>query len=308
MRATVAVVGGTGFVGRAVIERLQTRDVAVRIVKAPRVSGTFGAPEPSGALIEALAAELSPCNAVVNAAGASDALSGGLDSLNGANGLLPGFLARACSRLSVRLVHVSSAAVQGRRSKLDSTLERQPFSAYSRSKVMGEQAVLAVGGDICVYRPPGVHARCRAVTRTVARLASSPVSSVASPGTDNAPHALLENVAEAIVTLALHPDAVPTVVHHPSEGITTSDLLTALGNKPPLLVPRAVARLLVRAAQCSGRLSSTIAGQARRLEVLWLGQDQAPSWLTEIGWSPPVGLEGWARLALDRDTELEDAR
>lgn len=301
----VAVVGGTGYIGSAVMERLHTLGIEAHAVAAPRLSGSFGAPAPSSEVIEGLAKHLLPCTVVVNAAGAADALAGGLDHVDGANGLLPGLLARACDRLRVRLIHISSAAVQGRRTDLDSTLQYQPFSAYSRSKVMGEQAAMAIGGDICIYRPPGVHARNRAVTRAVARLAASPARSVASPGTGNAPHALLENVADAVVTLALYPEAIPSVVHHPSEGITTSELLEVLGGRPPFLVPRAVALLVVHAARATGRLSTLGPGRARRLEMLWLGQSQAHSWLTEVGWSPPVGTEGWAALGPRGDDGLE---
>ncbi|NYF97385.1 NAD-dependent epimerase/dehydratase family protein [Janibacter cremeus] len=303
----VAVVGATGFVGDAVVERLRTRGVVAKSVRAPRISGTVGAPAPTEQEVDAVAAEIAPCTAVINAAGVADSLAGGIEHLDGANGLLPGLLARACNRLGVRLVHISSAAVQGRRPGLDSTLEYQPFSAYSRSKVMGEQAVLAVGDNVCVYRPPGVHARGRAVTCAVARLASSPLRSVASPGTDNAPQALLENVADAAVTLALYSGVVPRVVHHPAEGITTSGLLTALGSKPPHVVPRAAAQLVVAAAQNACRCSTGLAGQARRLEVLWLGQEQAHSWLTDIGWKPPVGTGGWGRMTIATNMDLEDA-
>jgi hypothetical protein len=38
---------------------------------------------------------------------------------------------------------------------------------------------------------------------------------------------------------------------------------------------------------------------ARRLEMLWLGQKQAHSWLTQNGWSPVVGAARWRALGAE---------
>ena len=35
----------------------------------------------------------------------------------------------------------------------------------------------------------------------------------------------------------------------------------------------------------------------RPIQVLWFGQRQETSWLTRQGWTPPIGTEGWRRLA-----------
>lgn len=304
MTTRVAVVGASGFVGSAVVRQLAARGIDTLPIVAPRVVGTVGAKPPLEATVSALSECLEDATCVVNAAGVADALEHKAGTLDGANGLLPGLLARACLQRGVRLVHVSSAAVQGRLA-LDSTERYEPFSAYSRSKVLGEHAALAPGGDVCVFRPPGVHAPSRRVTQSVISLARSPLSSVAAPGTDNAPHAQLVNVADAICFLALHASPLPPIVHLPSEGLGTAALLTALGGDRPTLVPRAVARFVSESLRLTSRLNHRVAGHARRLEILWFGQQQADSWLSTVGWTPPMGVEGWETMSTVADQEVD---
>jgi hypothetical protein len=43
-------------------------------------------------------------------------------------------------------------------------------------------------------------------------------------------------------------------------------------------------------------MSTRLAANARRLEMLWLGQDQADSWLTQAGWRPVAGHERWLEI------------
>ena len=157
-----------------------------------------------------------------------------------------------------------------------------------------------------IYRPPGVHGPSRDVTRSLTRLASSPLSSVAAPGDGNAPQALIQDVADAIAFLALHPFDPPGVVHHPASGLTTAELLRLLGDgREPRHVPAAVARLVLGAGRAAGRLSGSAAAHVRRLEVLWCGQAQAASWLTSHGWQPSTTADDWRRLGrLARDPAL----
>ena len=132
----------------------------------------------------------------------------------------------------------------------------------------------------------------------IRRIASSPMATVARPGTQPTPQALLPNVAAAIAHLALWEGHVPPVVHHPSEGVTVAALMADLsGGREPRRLPRWLAVAVVSGAKWLGHLHKPTAANARRLELLWLGQEQAPSWLTEIGWVAPVGVAGWRALA-----------
>lgn len=302
----IVLVGSSGFVGSAVAEQLSGQAELVRL-PAPRLS----TPARDEADLARLAAEsealpglvetLRGVDVVINAAGDPDASSLDEDALFGANALLPAVLLRASELAGVpRFVHVSSAVVQNDKPVLDSSEDLRPFSPYSASKVMGE--VLSRrsydGVEVVRYRPPSVHAPSRRVTRMISRIASSPAGTVARPGTQLTPQALLPNVAAAVAHLALCEGPVPPVVHHPSEGVTVTTLMKDLsGGRTPVRLPRWLARLGVKVGKLLGRVHKPTAANARRVELLWLGQEQAPSWLTENGWVPPVGAEGWRALA-----------
>ena len=246
----------------------------------------------------ATAAQLPAASAVVNAAGDPDASSVDALALDAANGWLPVLLAAAAARAGVpRFVHVSSAVVQGRRPVLDETSATAPFSPYSRSKIAGE-ARLAVAQlpGVVIYRPPSVHDVERRVTLMTTRIAASRAASVLRPGTQPSPQALLPNVAAAVAHLATCSNQPPTYVIHPWEGLTTAGLMRVLGGRRPALLPRPLANAVLGSLRGLGRLSPAMAANARRVEMLWLGQRQAESWLTQQGWRPPVGPEGWIEL------------
>lgn len=299
----VVVVGATGFVGSAVVAALRDRGATVTAVAAPRLAAVgeadiVDALDRSGKIIEAIVTSIAGADALVNAAGDPNASSRDESSLMAANALLPAILARAAGEASVgRFVHVSSAVVQGRALILDESDLVRPFSAYSRSKVAGERMALDfAAGAAVVYRPPSVHAQDRRVSRMMARLARSRLSSVTSPGTSPTPQALLPNVADAIAFLALCRERPPRIVIHPSEGLTTSGLLLLLGQRKPKLVPRGVARPLVAIMLAVARVIPPLAANARRVELLWFGQGQAASWLSDAGWRPCAGHDAWRDL------------
>jgi nucleoside-diphosphate-sugar epimerase len=300
---TVALLGASGFVGSAVADALRRRGAVVLPVVAPRLppcteAEALGAAAREGHAVRTLAAQVLGADAVVNAAGLSDSGSTDVGELYAANAALPGVVGAAAQEAGVaRFVHVSSAAVQGRRLVLDDSPLTAPFSAYSGSKALGEQAALAAGpaGSV-VYRPPGVHDVGRQTTETLVRLARSRLASAAAPGDAPTPQALLANVGDAVAFLATCADTPPQFVTHPSEHLPTAGLLEDLGGKPPLLVPRRPAVALVAALTRVGARHHAVAAAARRLEVLWLGQAQAASWLDRVGWRAPVGPEGWRAL------------
>lgn len=137
----------------------------------------------------------------------------------------------------------------------------------------------------------------------MARLARSPLSSVARPGSSPSPQALLDNVADAIAFLATTGMQPPPIVAHPSEGLTAANLLELLGGRVPREIPRPLARGAVALLTMVGRAVPYVGANARRVEMLWFGQSQATSWLSEAGWEPPLGHDAW--LALGR--RLADA-
>lgn len=305
-RPVIAVFGATGFVGSAVKSALA--DTAeVRALASPRLAWTQGTPSletlPSVdvSVIERLADELIDVDVVINCAGDPNASSMDRDVLLAANALMPLHLLRACERAGVRrFIHLSSAVVQGDSATLDSTHEVHPFSPYSHSKALAEQWLLAVGTEntnLVVYRPPSVHASGRGVTRKVASIARSPLRSVSGDGSGPSPQALLSNVADAIAFLALSPENPPEIVHHPWEGVTCVSLMETLGGREPHHLPNSLALSVLRIARGCESVIPQLAPYRRRTEMMWLGQQVAPSWLTEAGWVPHAsGRNVWNQL------------
>lgn len=302
MRATVAVIGASGFIGSAVHSALVNRGAHVVSVKAPRLNlagrdlgasrAAMAAPQTMDA-VEQLRSLLAQCDVVVNAAGVAHATGSG-DAMYGANALLAGVVA-AATPPEARLIHVSSAGVQGRRRVLDETRAVRPFSSYTTSKALGESLVLALRSDAVVYRPTSVHGLTRNVTASLVRVLRSRAASVAS-GRRPTPQVLLQNVGDATAFLALVDEDPPSVVLHPWEGMTTQDLFRVLDGRRPLVIPASLARGLLTIGYAVGQLSSAASGIVRRVEILWLGQEQTSSWL-EGRWTAPVGEEGWRQIA-----------
>ena len=302
---TVAIIGASGFVGRAVVAAVLS--AGHRVIPLPAVRLTSGsmsvaelvaeADEFDSGEVHALAARGSAANVAINAAGLAlpGARSG--PELNGANALLPSVLARVGAAAGwSRLLHVSSAAVYGF-GPLEEGVEPHPSSPYGWSKLLGERALETVCSSLPVHpvilRPTSVHGPGRAVTLTLTRVARSPLASVAGRGDRPSPQVRVGNVAAACVFLATcaRPPSFPVV--QPWEGVTTAGLLRSLGGREPRHVPMPMAKALLAIARGTGHLSPQLGAVARRLEMLWLGQSQSSGWLDAAGWRPPHGWPDW---------------
>ena len=295
----IAVVGASGFVGSAVRELLTAKGYEVVTVRAPRIpadDADKGVVARSW-VVDELTADFRRVVAVINCSGNPDASEQNDDVLLAANAISPGVVARAAANSgAARLVHVSSAVVQGRRPILDESDNTEEFSSYAFSKAEGERRVRQEFPQATVYRPPSVHAASRRVTSITARIAGSPVSTVAAPGDQPSPQALIGNVASAIVFLATTEKEPPAVVIHPWEGLSSLDVMELLGGKRPWVLPRTLARGVCSTLEIAGRRVPSIAANARRVEMLWFGQGQSESWLTLAGWTPPHGRDAWREL------------
>lgn len=302
-RRTVAVVGGSGFVGRAVVTALTAAGHDVRVVSAPRLTLTPADISEAVSMaidcpaIPALTDALRGSDIVVNAAGVADAGRGDTDVLFGANAVLPRTVREAAVGAgAARFIHVSSAGVQGRHEPLDETSLHAPFSPYTTSKAWGE-SVLAGCPETILFRPTSVHGPGRGVTASLVRLARSPAASVAGQGNQPTPQVLASNVGAAIAFTATSEERPPGIVLQPTEGLTTSSLLEALGARRIRHVPRPIARTIVVALTLIGRLTPSASANARRVQMLWFGQAQSVGWLSEVGWQPPFDSSEWYRLS-----------
>lgn len=306
--ARVAVLGASGFIGDAVVRDLRRQDIDVQAISAPRLLLAQAQPgvilgalaDSHRAVVDHLARQIDGCDAVVNAAGLSDATtSRDKPALFGANSLLPVLVQKARLRTGAsRFVHISSAGVQGRAAVLSETGERAPISPYTRSKSLGEELLTAewVGGTV-LYRPTSVHGVGRSVSVTLARLARSRWSSVAGEGDRPTPQILVQNVGAAVTHVLRSPTEPPPVVLHPWEGQTTGSVLQVLsGGRVPKRIPEAVARGALGGLFAAGGRSARASAWARRLEMLWLGQEQEAGWLGRDGWFPPAGDAEWTSV------------
>ncbi len=298
----VVVVGGDGFIGSAVVRALIQHGHTALSVRAPRVRATGQRlsdlahdADRFASQTQSLSEIFVGSDAVINAAGIADASSTDARSLLGANAVLPRLILQNARKAGVRrLLHVSSTAVQGRRSPITETSEAAPASLYGYSKAAGERLIES-GPCATIFRPTSVHDVSRQMTRRMVRLLRSKLASVAGDGQRPTPQVLLPNVADAIVA-TVTAASPPRIVVQPSEGLTTADLVRVLGAHEPIYVPTPLAQRALAALYLASSTTALSPAVPRRLEMLWFGQEQEGGWLESVNWSARVGREGWISL------------
>lgn len=243
----IAVLGGTGFVGRALCERLVTRGQGAagritvptrRLVNAKAVQ-VLPTVEPIACDVHddaQLAAVLAGQEAVVNLVAI---LHGSAADFDRVHVQLPQRLASACARAGVqRLVHVSALGVAAGAPSL-----------YLRSKAGGEAAVRAGALPWTVLRPSlifGVEDRSLNLFAKLQRVL--PVMPLAAADARLQP-VWVEDVAEAIVRCLYSPAMAGAVVECAGPKVyTLAELVRAAGRiagceRPVLALPGVIARL-----------------------------------------------------------------
>lgn len=295
-----AVLGASGFVGSAVARALHAEGLDVEAVSAPRLELDPGERDHSAVLRKAnvmgasndLAATLSGFDVVVNAAGLASPDDGGSAALFGANALLPAVVAVAATRAGVtRVVHVSSAAVQGRRRVLSEEADVSPFSPYSLSKALGESSFLSAGmgpgkdTDLIIIRATSVQGPGRPTTASLRRVATSPLSSVAAPGTQPTVVSSIDGLSAFVCSVARETGSQRSIRLQPWEGLSVTDVLELASSRRPRVLPPLFCRGVLNVARGLGRVVPEVAGVARRLELMWMGQDQ-------VRVAAPAGIGG----------------
>jgi nucleoside-diphosphate-sugar epimerase len=309
---TVAVAGATGFIGRHIVRRARAEMVPVIPVPACRVSssGRSNPHEAAHLWVERhdqayrkLVRALNGVEVIINAAGIAAPGSSSVSDLWFGNVLWPVVLALASADAgTTRLVHVSSAAVQGRRDPLDESLEHATFSLYSESKARAESALVEAWKDgtcprdLVLYRPTSVHGRAREATTSLVRLSRLRYLPLSGSGDQPLPVTLVENVAVAALLLASTADP-PLVALHPWEGMTTARLMETLApGVSRTHLPDGAVRAALDAIRRLGRASSGLTAFSRKVDLLYLGQRVNARALADRGYVPAVGLEGWRNL------------
>lgn len=166
----IALVGGTGFVGRALGERLTQRGKALRVLTRRLTNASNLLVYPmlevrvgNSSDVEFLSRAFEGADAVVNLAGILHERGG--QTFESVHVDLPRRVANACRAAGVRrLVHVSALGAA----------EDAP-SAYLRSKALGERAVAQGAGDgigVTIVRPSVIFGRHDTFVNRFAAMAS----------------------------------------------------------------------------------------------------------------------------------------
>ena len=292
------VIGASGFVGSAIVARLNAEGISVDPIEAPRlatrsldVDSIIDEAEQLEGIIDSLAEAFASAQVVVNAAGLAAPNMQDLPPLMGANALLPAVIAIAAQCTGVRhVIHLSSAAVQGPRPVLDASEETAPFSAYSFSKTLGEEALLDLqdyfleehpesAPELCILRATSVQGRGRRTTELFAKMASSPFASVAGAGQGKSPVSSVYALAEFVVMLGTFPGELPTIVLQPWEGATVASASLDAGRRKPHHLPEWLCRAAIKAGyKVSELMNDRFSGSVRKVEVMWFGQGIDDSW------------------------------
>ena len=243
MKKNILVLGGTGFVGRHVCEKLQREGCAITVPTRRARNAQSVQHLPGLTVIEADAHDeaalkrlLPGHDAVVNLIAI---LHGTEAAFEHVHVELPKKLANACGATGVtRLVHISALGVA-----LDSP------SRYQRSKARGEAALRAAALDLTVLRPSVIFGAGDSFLNLFAKLQSIfPVVPLAGADARFQP-VWVEDVAQAVVaSLAQNSSIGQTYECAGPEVLTLADLVRIAGRhgssqRPILPLPMVLGRL-----------------------------------------------------------------
>lgn len=250
----VLVLGGTGFVGQHLCEKLQRAGwqttVATRraanasaVQHLPRLTVVEASVHDEARLTQLMAGH----DAVVNLVAI---LHGDQAAFERAHVQLPATIVRACQACGVRrLVHISALGAQ-----LDGP------SMYQRSKARGEEVLRSAGLALSILRPSVIFGDGDRFLNLFARLQSVfPVMPLAGAGTRFQP-VWVEDVADAVLA-CLHDTGLPrssigqTFECAGPDVLTLGELVRLAGRlgsreRPVLPLPTAIGRLQALAMEC----------------------------------------------------------
>ncbi len=308
---TVAITGGTGFVGRALIAELLGR--GFEVVSLVRSASASGAAEGrQGTFREIVSGDLTDADygsaipagidAVIHCAARvhvmRDRAADPLAAFRKANVDATISLARhAAHREAGRFVYLSSIKVNGERTRLGCPFKAsdpaRPLDPYGTSKLEAETALRAFGAKtglgVSIIRPPLVYGPgVKGNLALLARLLRSGFPVPLGGVTGNRRSLIaVGNLADLAVRCVTHPEAVGrTFLASDDDDLSTAELMRAMaeamGRPARLLpVPPALITLLARAIK-RPELAERLCGSLQ-VDVAATRQ--------RLNWTPPVSIK-----------------
>jgi nucleoside-diphosphate-sugar epimerase len=297
------VTGGSGFIGRHLLEQLartgeQVRALVRRACDLPQGIEAVRGDLASG---EGIEAALDGAGTVIHVAGVTKALRTS-DYYTG-NEIATRHLARAIGRSGVRLVHVSSLAAIG--PSLDGrpvmeNAEPHPVVHYGKSKLAAERAVREFVPDAVIVRPAVVYGpRDTDVFQLLKSISRGVVLEIAG-GERFFSAIYVKDLVEGILAAARSTRASGRdyFLAHPKP-LTWGDLSSAaariMGRKPRVIrIPGAIASMVGACAE----LAAVITGKAGIISREKIVEAQCRYWTcdttratVEIGFTARTGIE-----------------
>lgn len=188
----ITVLGGGGFLGRYVVQRLLARGARVRIAQREPRAATFLKPLGGLGQTQFVACDLRNAASVARAVQGSDAvinLVGAFDDMQAVQADGAGHVAAAAKATGAgALVHVSAIGA-----------DPESASAYGRSKGDGETAVRAAFADAAILRPSILFGReDHFINRFAGMMRMAPVVPVIAPNAKFQP-VYVGDVADAVI-------------------------------------------------------------------------------------------------------------
>ncbi len=309
---SIAVTGGTGFVGGAVLARLSTAPQFLMIAwvrKMPdqplaRVRYVQQDILESGVSLQG---SMQDVDVVVHAAARvhvmQETTTDPLTEFRRVNVQGTLNLARQAAAAGVRrFVFISSIKVNGESTQLESPFKADdapaPLDAYGVSKMEAEQGLQEIavktGMEVGIIRPPlvygpGVKANFAAMMRWLSRGVPLPLGAIHNQRSLVA----LDNLVDLIVTCIDHPAAAnQTFLVSDGEDVSTTQLLRRMGQamgQPARLIPVPPALLKAGAAlvgkpELAQRLCGSLQVDMAKTRQL-------------LGWNPPISVDEGLRRA-----------
>lgn len=293
---TLAVTGGTGFVGQAVLDEAVRRGIAVRALARREQPARDGVEWVRGDLSDALAlAQLfAGADAVLHVAGMVNA---------------PDFAAfHACNVAGTEaVIEAARDAGVARFVAVSSLAAREPaLSAYGRSKRLAEEAVQTSGLDWTIVRPPAVYGPRDREILDLFRAARWGV--VPTPAGGRASIIHVDDLARLLLALVPGGPAVRERIFEPDDGHPggwpNRELALAIGAAVgrKVRVPALSRRTLAFAARIDGLLR----GGKAKLTPDRVGYMTHPDWVSRAERAIPP--EFWTPWIATPDGLAETAR